>query len=268
MDKTKILFLIFIVFLIVTPTAVSQQNTNPNHRYIIVDSISIKDSIAKDAEMSYVLTNNFYSFILQIIPYLIALAGVGISAYSIYNQKKISQKQINAETKRKLIDNMIDACNSISKVTFALFEISNDFTVSKAQYDSISEKMKSGEKILTENSDLINKLISDSEFYKNKVENSQDQIFKLLKEFYYSAGSILLYLPHNHIEYRSLKAINDQVKTSLTEYSSIFNLVNAEIEFNKKEKELADKLIDDVRIFMNKIEDLINYERDNIEHII
>ena len=166
--------------------------------------------------MNVTSTNNIYSFLIHIAPYIIALCGVLISLYSLINQRKITQQQINAETKRKFIVDLIDQCKLISKSVWTLFEISSDFSLSKKKYTDLSEMIEKFE--YQDNPETKNKLKSLLEFHNHNAENFFGQIFKISKEFYYNVSSIFLYLPRNHKEIKSLRTIATDLELSFQKY--------------------------------------------------
>ena len=90
------------------------------------------------------------------------------------------------------------------------------------------------------------------------------------KEFYHNTGSIFLYLPRNHKDYKSLKRISEKLNSSFSEYMNCFSLSTTpeEDENNKeKTKELGDKLSDSFSALEDKILDIIDEEYISIGHI-
>jgi hypothetical protein len=257
-------FLLFTSFVILPQDTLRQ---NPKH---IIDTSIVKNSFGGELKIKNTSTNTFTSFLLQIIPYIIALAGIIISAFALYNQRTITQKQINAETKRKFINDMIEQSKSISKLVFALFEITNDFLVSKNQCDDIFDIVDKNKERAAENPVLQNQLLSASRYQMQKVENTFDQIFKISKEFYHNVGSIFLYLPRNHKEYEALKTLSKQLENSFSDYINCFELKDTTNE-HKLEKtkidEIGDILSDNLSKLADKIQDIIDEQRVLLENV-
>ena len=270
MKKLNKLLYIFIYFLLCTSFTLSQSKTQMDSSIIRNDTSIVKNVFDGELTVENDSNNNLGSLLLQLLPYIIALAGVGISAYALFNQRAITQKQINAELKRKFVNDMIEQIKLISKLTFTFFEITNDFQISKKKCDDLFKMIEYNKEKETKDSDLEKELLSASKYQMHMAETNFNQIYQLSKEFYYNVGSIFLYLPRNHKDYESLRTLSNQLDKSFTEYMNCFalNYTPEQDDSNKeKTKELGDKLNNDFSLLEDKIQYIIDEERASIENI-
>jgi len=220
--------------------SLSQQDTGIVSQDYNIDTSIVNDIYDGEFNNEDASENSLSSFLLQLAPFIIALAGIGISAYALYNQRTITQKQIDAETKRKFIDDLIEINKRVNLVIFETFKLSHN----------ILENINN-EKELEDFRREINKAIND--------------LSDKSLEFYYWNGTALLFIPKNHREHNNLKRLSRKLSRSFSYYLEFF--YSEEIPTIAKEKKLGDILEKRVGYFSDKLENLIEEERENIKHI-
>ena len=188
--------------------------------------------------------NNLGSFLLQLLPYIIALAGVGISAYALFNQRTISQKQIDVETKRKLIADLMEVNKKVNLIIFETFNISHEVLANIPNEITTKEELEEA---------------------RRKIELAMKKMDDKFMELMYWSGTVLLYISKTHHEHNNLKRLSNKLSKSYTSYHLYFN--GSEIPIKEKENKLGDILQKRAGYYSDKLEELIDDERNNINNI-
>lgn len=222
----------------------SQSKTATDTSNIRNDTSIVKNTF--DGELTVRNTSNDYfgSFLLQLLPYIIALAGVGISAYSLFNQRTITQKQINVETKRKLINDLMEVNKKVNLIIFETFKISHEVLANIPNEITTKENLKEA---------------------REKIDLAMRKMDDKYMELMYWSATVLLYISKTHPEHNNLKKLSTKLSKSYTNYHLYFN--GSEIPIKEKENKLGDILQKRLGYYSDKIEELIDAERNNIDNI-
>lgn len=184
-----------------------------------------------------------------ILPYIIGglitgsftLLGVYIT---LRHQRTVTQKQIDVETKRRLINDLMEVNKKVSLIIFETFKISHE--VLKMIPNEITTKEKLEEA-------------------RGKIELAMKIMDDKFMELMFWSGSVLLYISKTHAEHNNLKKLSNKLSKSYTNYHLYFN--GNEIPIKEKENKLGDILQKRLSYYSDKIEELIDSERNNITNI-
>lgn len=233
-----------ICFLLYTSFILSQSKAETDTSTISNDTSIVKNIFDGELTVKNIPNNYLGSFLLQMLPYIIALAGVGISAYALFNQRTITQKQIDVETKRRLINDLMEVNKKVSLIIFETFKISHEVLKNIPNEITTKEKLEEA---------------------RGKIELAMKIMNDKFMELMYWSGSVLLYISKTHPEHNNLRKLSNKLSKSYTNYQLYFN--GNEIPIKEKENKLGDILQKRLEYYSDKIEELIDSERNNINNI-
>lgn len=184
-----------------------------------------------------------------IFPYIIGglITGIftlGAVFLTLRHQKKIAQAQIDAGTKQKFIDDILEIIKRIRLILFETFDISHEVLKNIPQNNISPEE---GEQI------------------RKKIDKAITEMWHKTLEFYYWSGSVFMYLSKSNSEYENIRKLTNKLSKSYKFYIDYFNGIN--IPTKERENKYGDILVERADRLMTKLQEIIDAERENINSI-
>ena len=239
MIKFLKIFLLIILLYINVPTIFAQSDSAKVKTKLSSDTTLIKNHRRQKSEKSWE----------TILPYIIGgLTAGSFTLLGVYitlrHQKTVIQKQIDVETKRKLINDLMEVNKKANLIIFETFKISHEVL------GNIPNEITTKEKL---------------EEVRKRIELAMKKMDDKFMELMYWSATVLLYISKTHPEHNNLKKLSNKLSKSYTNYHLYFN--GNEKPNKEKENKLGDILQARLEYYSDKIKELIDTERNNINNI-
>lgn len=243
--------------------------------HVLLKDTLITKSINPNTFWNY---NFLQTFISVLAGALLTLFGVwlsnkhqkNISDKQIKHQLLIAQANIDVESNRKIIDDLVKMVASIADNVFTILSLTNDFVINISIAGNIEKEMYEIKEDLAGNGMLFDQFTKNYNDVLRKVDSIFDKIYETHKLFTYNNESIFLYIKKDDIYYEKLynlsKTLQNSYKAFVDNYRIQTNIIANIEEIRKK---AGDKLTEDNTMLLDAIKEIIDAKRkENDEMII